>query len=86
MLLLHQTCWMSKYGLILLISYQTSLLCRLQAQTLPDATPSVGKMHPFGKIVVNFEPIWQFHSSGNAVQDLESLKKCSLFYDWKHNF
>ena len=29
-------------------------------QTLPDATPQVGKIHPFSKIGVTFEPIQQF--------------------------
>ena len=29
-------------------------------QTLPDATPPVGKIHPFSKIAVNFEPIQRF--------------------------
>ena len=39
---------------------KTSLLRRLQAQTLPDATPRVGKIHPFSKIAVTFEPIKKF--------------------------
>ena len=26
-------------------------------QTLPDATPPVGKMHPFSQIAVTLEPI-----------------------------
>ena len=38
---------------------KTSLLRRLQAQTLPDATPPAGKIHPFSKIAVTFEPIQQ---------------------------
>jgi hypothetical protein len=29
-------------------------------QTLPHATPPVGKIHPFSKIAVTFEPIQQF--------------------------
>ena len=29
-------------------------------QTLPDATPSVGKIHPFSKIAVTFEPMQLF--------------------------
>ena len=29
-------------------------------QTFPDATPPVGKIHPFSNIVVTFEPIQQF--------------------------
>ena len=33
----------------------TSLLRRLQAQTLPDATPSLGKIPPFTKIAVTFD-------------------------------
>ena len=28
--------------------------------TLPDATPPVGKNHPFRKIAVTFEPIQRF--------------------------
>ena len=56
----------------------TSLLRRLHAQTLPDATSPVGKVHPFSKITVIFD----------ALQDLESLTKCqySLFYAWKNHF
>ena len=30
---------------------KTSLLRRLQAQTLPDEAPTIGKIHPFSKIV-----------------------------------
>jgi hypothetical protein len=42
---------------------ETSLLRRLQAQTLQDTTPPVGKIHPFGKIPITFEalilmPFW----------------------------
>ena len=29
-------------------------------QTLPDATPPVGKINPFSKIAVTIEPIQQF--------------------------
>ena len=36
---------------------KTSLLSRLQAQTLPDATPPIGKIHPFSKMDVTFEPL-----------------------------
>jgi len=39
---------------------QTSLLRRLQAQTLPDATPPIGKIYPFIKMAVTFEPAMQF--------------------------
>ena len=31
----------------------------VKAQTLPDATPPVGKIHPFIKMAVTFEPIQQ---------------------------
>ena len=34
---------------------------RLQAQTLPDATPSIGKTHPFNKITVTFKPLMEFY-------------------------
>ena len=39
---------------------ETSLLRRLQGQTLPDATPPVGKIYPFTKMAVTFEPVMQF--------------------------
>ena len=39
---------------------KTSLLRRLQAQTLPDATPPIGKIYPFTKMAVTFEPLMQF--------------------------
>ena len=39
---------------------KTSLLRRLQVQTLPNTTPPVGKIQQFIKIVVDFEPIMQF--------------------------
>jgi hypothetical protein len=29
-------------------------------QTLPDATPQEGKIHPFSKIAVTFEPVMRF--------------------------
>ena len=35
----------------------TSLLRRLQAQTLPNATSPIGKVHPFSKIAVTLEPV-----------------------------
>ena len=31
-----------------------------EGQILPDAAPPVGKIHPFSKIAVTFEPIQQF--------------------------
>ena len=34
---------------------ETSLLCGLQVQTLPDATAPTGKIHLIRKIAVNFE-------------------------------
>ena len=33
---------------------------RLQTQTLPDEAPPMGKIHPFSKIAVTFEPVMQF--------------------------
>ena len=39
---------------------ETSLLRKLQAQTLPDANS--GKIHPSSIIVVTFEPIMPFDS------------------------
>ena len=39
------------------VCIKTSLLCRLQVQILPNATPPRGKIHPFSKLAVTFEPI-----------------------------
>ena len=39
---------------------KTSLLRRLKAQTLPDATPPMGNIHPFSKMAVTFEPLMGF--------------------------
>ena len=47
---------------------KTSMLRRLQAQTLPDATPPIGKIHPFSKIAVAFKPLMEFY----ALWDLET--------------
>ena len=41
-------------------NYKTSLLRRLQVQTLPDATPPIGQIHPFSKMAVPFEPLMGF--------------------------
>ena len=47
------------------IKIKTSLLRRLQAQTLPEATPPIGQIHPFSKMAVTFEPL-------KGCRDLES--------------
>ena len=39
---------------------KTSLLRRLQAQTLPAEAQPIGKVHPFSKIAVAFEPLMGF--------------------------
>ena len=39
---------------------ERSLLRRLQAQTLPDATPPMSKIYPFTKMAVTFEPVMPF--------------------------
>ena len=38
----------------------TSLLRRLQAQTLPDGTPPIGKINPLRKMAVTFELLMGF--------------------------
>ena len=50
---------------------RTSLLRRLQEQTLPDEAPPMGKIHPFCKIAATFEPVMHL----GALRDLESPKK-----------
>ena len=46
---------------LLTFTWKTSLLRRLQAKTLSDATPIIGKICPFIKIAVNFIPRMQFY-------------------------
>ena len=43
-----------------IVLYKSSLLRRLQSQTLPEATTPSGKIPPFNKIVVTSQPIRQF--------------------------
>ena len=40
--------------------WETSLLRRLQAQTLPDEAPPIGNIHPFSKMAINLEPLMGF--------------------------
>ena len=39
---------------------ETSLLRRLQAHTLPNEAPPIGKIHGFSKMAVTFEPLMGF--------------------------
>jgi hypothetical protein len=39
---------------------ETSLLHTLQAQTLPDTTPPIGKIHPFSEMAVTFKALMGF--------------------------
>ena len=41
-----------QYGICKLRRYETSLLRRLQMQTLPDEAPPIGKIHRFSKMAV----------------------------------
>jgi hypothetical protein len=42
------------------LQQQYNSLLVVQAQTLPDATPPIGKIHPFSKMAVTFEPLMGF--------------------------
>ena len=42
---------------MVLLIYQNKPAAHAAGQTLPDATPPVGKIQPFSKIDVTFEPI-----------------------------
>ena len=39
---------------------KTSLLRRLQAQSLPNKAPPIDKIHPFSKMAETFEPLMGF--------------------------
>ena len=56
-------------GLLITVSAKNKSPAQAARQTLPDATPPVGKMHPFSKIAVTLN---QFRDL-DALQDLESL-------------
>ena len=60
---------------------KTSLLLRLQAQTLPDATPPIGKSTPSVKWTYLLN---QWYNC-DTLQNLESSLSLwhSLFYNWK---
>ena len=47
-------------------------------QTLPDATPPVGKIHPFCKVVATFEPIQRFRRP--------SRFRFSYIHTYKHTY
>ena len=49
-----------RYNYVRVMSIETSLLRRLQAQTLPDEAPPIGKIHPFSKMAITFEPLMGF--------------------------
>ena len=73
---LHQYCVWFK-GDVLQIIY-TSLLRRLQAQTLSDEAPPIGKIHPFSKTAIPFEPVMQFGcSSGFRMGFYKGWPGCS---------
>ena len=62
---------------------QISLLRRLQAQSRPDASPSIGKINQSFKIAVTLKPVMQFRCPlrfriSDRPQDL-------LFYERKHH-
>ena len=63
---------------------KTSVLHRLQAETLPNATPQLGKIPLFTKIAITFKPKKYYL---DALKDLKSPKKLkhSLFYDRNHH-
>jgi hypothetical protein len=44
----------------ILACIKTSLLHRLQVQTLPDAASPIGKVHPFSRIAITLEHVMQF--------------------------
>ena len=67
----------------------TCLLRRLQAQTVSDAAPPRGKIHPFSKIAVTFQPVmrfgWKHHLQPTALSlNAEPEKLTRHFY--KINF
>ena len=65
---------------------QASLLRRLHAQTLPDATPPIGIINHFSKTTVTFEPLMGF----DVVLDLKILDPFKIVYFitngawWRH--
>ena len=56
--------------------YKTSLLRRLRPQTLPNEAPPIGKIHPFCKIAVIFEPVMWFGCPPGFRIAISSLNFC----------
>ena len=67
----------AKKILILLSSrgLQTSLLHRLQTQTLTDATPLIGKIFPIQQNCYNFELVMQFCCPPGCKEVFTSLQE-----------
>ena len=68
----HNYRWEARYtGTYILKCVWTSLLGRLQAQTLPDEAPPVGEIHPFSKDGVTFKQIQQFWCPTNRHRNIK---------------
>ena len=57
------------------VKKETSLLRRLQAQTLHNEAPPIGKIHQFSKIAITFESVMQF---GCTLVFRISKKNCNI--------
>ena len=79
---ISQNTFLGVYGIIV---NKASLLCRLQAQTLTDATPPIGKIHPFNKTV---EPMKARGPSGvqSGFALRNSFSTVRLRFDWQNCF
>jgi hypothetical protein len=60
------------------VALKTSLLRRLQAQTLPNEAPPIGKIHPFSKMAVTFEPMI-IHQTSPIPKEWAHMQRQSAF-------
>ena len=67
--------WLSQWNIT-----KTSLLHRLQTETLSDATPSIGKIHPFSKIAMRFGCPFRFRIVKKFEQSKYTLRPLLEWY------
>ena len=64
-----------------IIPFEKGKFCKKKK---PAATPPVGKVHSFSKIVVTCEPIQQYICPSRF--KISEKNEYRLFHEWKHHF
>ena len=70
--------------LFLFKSLKTSLLCRLQAQNLSNATSPIGQIHPFSKMAAISEPLKRIVMSLEIKKVLDNCERVYFSFNYKN--